>query len=192
MSERATRIIDTLISLDPLGDLPRTGWLLRGVRPCESIAEHSYGVALTVMLIVDALRAEGVAIDGEKALRMALVHDAPEAKTGDVPMPQKTEAMSAVLHTLEDGIAERILPDPEPWREMCAGVSLEARVVKAADKIQMMTKALIYGRQGRGDLHEFWMNEKNFRDRGIDVAAEAFALLRERHADPASWRLGRW
>jgi len=192
MSKRAARIIDTLIGVDPLSDLPRTGWLLRGVRPCESIAEHSHGVALTVMLLVDALREEGVAVDGEKALRMALVHDAPEAKTGDIPMPQKTEGMSAALHALEDGIAQQLLPDPEPWREMSAGESLEARVVKAADKIQMMTKALIYGRQGRGDLHEFWMNEKNFRDRGIDVAREAFAILRERHADPASWDLGRW
>ncbi len=194
MTDRARRIVDTLIGLDPLGDLPRTGWLLRGVRPCESIADHSYGVAVTTMLLVDALRDEGLTVDGERALRMALVHDAPEAKTGDVPMPQKTPAVDAALEELERAIVARLLPDGprDAWEEAEAGVSLEARIVKAADKIQMMTKALVYGRQGRGDLHEFWLNEKNFRGRGLAIAEEVFALLRARRAEPDTWELGRW
>lgn len=182
MTERAARIIDTLIALDPLSNLPRTGWLLRGIRPCESIAEHSYGVAVTVMLLVDALRDEGVAVDGERALRMALVHDAPEAMTGDVPMPQKTPALDAALEALEDSLAAQVLPEPQraEWREAEDAASLEARVVKAADKIQMMTKALIYERQQRGDLDEFWANEGNFKHLGVGVAQEVFALLRSR------------
>lgn len=194
MTERAEQLVETLLALDPMMDLPRTGWRLRGVVPCESIADHSYFVAVTVMLLVDAVRAEGVAVDGERALRMALVHDAPEAKTGDVPMPQKTPAVDAALEELERAIAERILPEGPraAWAEAEAGESLEARLVKAADKIQMMTKALVYGRQGRGDLGEFWRNEKNFRDRGLTVAAEVFAELRRRHADPDGWTLGRW
>lgn len=194
MSARAKEIVDTLIGLDPLMDLPRTGWLLRGVRPCESIADHSYFVAVTVMLIVDALRAEGVTVDGEKALRMALVHDAPEAKTGDVPMPQKTPEMKQALDALEAILAARLLPKAPhaDWEEAAAKESLEARVVKAADKLQMMTKALVYERQGRGDLHEFWANEKNFADGGLELAREVFAELRARHADPDSWTLGRW
>src|SRR5258705_13399459 len=101
MTARAERIVDVLIALDPLADLPRTGWLLRGVRPCESIADHSFGVAFVTMLFVDAIRAEGGTIDGERALRMALVHDAAEAKTGDVPMPNKTPRMTEPLHELE-------------------------------------------------------------------------------------------
>lgn len=194
MSERAARIVDTLVALDPLSDLPRTGWLLRGVRPCESIADHSYAVAVTVMLLVDAVRADGGEVDGEKALRMALVHDAPEAKTGDVPMPQKTPALDAALEDLEDAIAGRVLPEPQrrAWREAEDGQSLEARLVKAADKIQMMTKALVYERQGRGDLHEFWRHPGNFRDGGLAIAREVFALLRERRERPGSWALGRW
>jgi putative hydrolases of HD superfamily len=189
VSARAERIVDTLIGLDPLADLPRTGWLLRGVRPCESIADHSYFVALTVMLLVDALREEGVAIDGEKALRMALVHDAPEAQTGDVPMPQKTPRVDAALEELEEQIAERLLPEPQrrSWREAEDCESLEAQLVKVADKVQMMTKALIYGRQGRGDLREFWAHEKNFPDKGLALAREVHEVLRARHQDPSSW-----
>lgn len=182
MTDRAERIIDCLLALDPLADLPRTGWLLRGVRPCESIADHSYFVALTVMLLVDALRAEGAEVDGERALRMALVHDAPEARLGDVPMPEKSPALDAALEEAEARIAERMLPPAaqRAWLEAEQGASLEARIVKAADKIQMIVKALAYGRQGRGDLGEFWTNERTFDDRGLPVAAEIFAALRAR------------
>ena len=41
---------------DRLAALPRTGWLLRGVSPAESIAEHTLGVALVASMLVDDLR----------------------------------------------------------------------------------------------------------------------------------------
>lgn len=184
MTQRASELIDTLIGLDPLASLDRTGWAMRGVKPCESIADHSHGVALATALLVDAVRAEGHDVDGERALRMAIVHDAPEARLGDVPMPIKTPEVDAALGAVEAQLARELLPRPlaEAWAEMEAGESLEARIVKAADKIQMMTKALVYGRQGRGDLTDFWAHGGNFKDRGLEVAKEIFAELRRRHA----------
>jgi putative hydrolases of HD superfamily len=163
----AARILATLDALDPLGDLPRTGWVVRGVVPCESIAAHTTAVALLVAMIVDALRADGTAIDGERALRMALVHDAPEAKTGDVPMPHKTPAMTAALDELEARLAAELLT-PElhaAWIDH-AGTSIEARVVSAADKIQMLAKLSLYERQGRARGAAFdgmWANPANLR-----------------------------
>lgn len=182
MSSRAEAIVDVLLGLNPLSDLPRTGWRMRGVVPCESIADHSYGVAVCVMLLVDALRAEGHPVDGERALRMALVHDAPEALLGDIPMPVKTAALDAALGEVEARLAERLLPPDLAalWREMEAEETLEARLVKAADKVHMMTKALIYGQQRRGSLDGFWKNERNFRDRGVPLAKEIFDVLRAR------------
>ena len=185
MTRRARAIVETLLRIDPMWDLPRTGWLLRGVRPCESIAEHSYGVAFVTMLLVDALREEGEQpVDGERALRMALLHDIGEARTGDVPMPQKTESVARALHALEAEIVEGMVAPTlaERWREAEAGESLEARIVKAADKIQLMAKARAYRAQGRGDLSEFWENDRNFNARGLAIAEEVFALLREPEA----------
>ncbi len=176
------RIIDTLLRLDPLADLPRTGWLLRGVRPCESIADHTCGVALVALLLTDALRAQGETIDGERVLRMALVHDAPEARTGDIPMPSKTAEAERALEQVDEHIAHELLPDAlwENWREAEDGASLEARIVKAADKLQMMIKVLAYESQGRGNLADFWANPRNFRDMGLPLASRLYARIRER------------
>lgn len=184
--DAADRIIDTLLALDPLADLSRTGWLLRGVRPCESIADHTCGVALVAMLLTDALRAEGQTVDGERVLRMALVHDAPEARTGDMPMPSKTPEATRVLGQLEADLAAELLPDElvELWREAARGESLEARIVKAADKLQMMIKALSYGRQGRGELSDFWENPRNFRTMGLPLAEQVFDRLCARAGRP--------
>lgn len=176
------RIIDTLVRLDPLSDLPRTGWLLRGVRPCESIADHTFGVALVAMLLTDALRAEGQTVDGERVLRMALVHDAPEARTGDVPMPVKSPEVERVLDEVDARLARDLLPD-ELYASFCeadAGQTLEARIVKAADKLQMMIKAHVYERTSRGCLEEFWQNPKNFRDMDLPLASRVYDRLCER------------
>jgi putative hydrolase of HD superfamily len=170
------RIIDTVLGLDPLADLPRTGWLLRGVRPCESIADHTFGVALVAVLLTDALRAQGQSVDGERVLRMAFVHDAPEARTGDVPLPSKTAEAQQALAEMEGRLARELLPAAlaEAWGEAEQGATLEARIVKAADKLQMMIKVLAYERQGRGHLDEFWENPANFREMGLALAARVY------------------
>ncbi len=60
----------------------RTGWLDRGVPPAstESVADHSFRMAILAWLA--ALEAEP-ALDADRVLKLALIHDLAEAVTGD-------------------------------------------------------------------------------------------------------------
>ncbi len=87
----STRVAEALLGLAQfalkLKSVPRTGWLDRGVPllQVESVADHSLGVALLAWGCALQRRAEGVAIDPERVLMLAILHDLAEAKTGDVP-----------------------------------------------------------------------------------------------------------
>ena len=69
-----------------LKSVPRTGWLDRGIPPLqvESVADHSFGVALLAWGYALQRRAEGVAINPERVLMLAVLHDLAEAETGDL------------------------------------------------------------------------------------------------------------
>jgi putative hydrolase of HD superfamily len=87
----STRVAEALLGLaqfaSKLKSVPRTGWLDRGVLPLEveSVADHSLGVALLAWGCALQRRAEGLAIDPERVLMLAILHDLAEAQTGDVP-----------------------------------------------------------------------------------------------------------
>jgi putative hydrolase of HD superfamily len=70
-----------------LKGVPRTGWLDRGIpsSQVESVADHSLGVALLAWACAVERQAQGAALDPARVALLALLHDLPEAETGDVP-----------------------------------------------------------------------------------------------------------
>src|ERR1051325_11146892 len=79
-------MLSTLVELQRLKRLDRTGWTLRGLpNGTESVAAHSFGVAATAMLLADKCMARGVTVHVEKGVRMALLHDWAEVRVGDMP-----------------------------------------------------------------------------------------------------------
>src|SRR5688572_1987599 len=56
----------------------RKGWVDRGVPDAESVADHSYRLALLAWAVA---RQRG--LDADRALKMALFHDLAEAEVGD-------------------------------------------------------------------------------------------------------------
>ena len=101
----ARRLIETLLECNQLKTIPRMGWRVRGVREGESVAEHSWAVALLSMMLVDRLAAP---VDREKVLRIALIHDLPESVTGDIHAPATKLLGEYVKEAAEARIMERL------------------------------------------------------------------------------------
>ena len=153
-------LLEFFLEAGNLKRLPRTGWLLRGVPSPESIADHSFRTTLITMLLADELRARGVEINAERALKIALIHDLAEARITDIPLTaqryldkgkaEKRAAMELFLGT----------PDPRTyfrlWREYEEGLSPEGKLVKFADRLEMLLQAYEYEKTGFADLDEFW------------------------------------
>lgn len=153
--------------------LPRTGWIFAGVIAPESVAAHSYNVTLVVLWLATHLGA-----DVGKAVQMAILHDLAESETTDLPKPIKDKMPG--IKALESAITIEILqgmPDAHGiYQEYEAGISLEAKIVKAADTIQMIAKACQYQRQNRGNVQRFLTPKPT----GIGLADAVIARLLER------------
>ena len=128
-----------LARLEKLKCNTRHSWTSSGRH--ESVAEHSWRLAMLALLLRDALPE----VDMDKVLRMCLIHDVGEAVTGDIPSFQKTDSNE---ETERQAIAELLSPLPDGLRgeltalftEMDALATPEARVYKALDKLEVVVQ----------------------------------------------------
>ena len=158
-------MLSTLIELQRLKNLDRTGWTLRGLPAgTECVAAHSFGVSVTAMMLADEVAARGTKVDIERLLRMALLHDWSEARIGDMPKTatdyfgtdnRKRAEMSA-FGDIVSGFAAGETNYRELFDEYERRGSLEARLVKAADVIDLLVQVLALERAGARGLDEFW------------------------------------
>ena len=131
----ARALIDFLRVMERLKDAPRHCWTTGGRR--ESVAEHSWRVALMAMLMAD----EFPEMDIDRVIRMCLVHDIGEAITGDIPTFVKTDADRVVEGHEVDALIGSL---PEPWPEWLGALfdemealeTPEAKLYKALDRME--------------------------------------------------------
>jgi len=176
-------MLSTLIELQRLKRLDRTGWTLRGLaNGTESVAAHSFGVSVTAMLLADRCVAQGVTVDVEKLLRIALLHDWAETRVGDMPRTAtlyfgsearkhaETAAFADIVNPVDAAGSYANLYDDYERRQ-----SLEARLVKAADVLDLLIQVLALERAGARGLDEFWeVAEKP--DFNLEGASEQIVL----------------
>lgn len=161
-------ILDTLRYAGELKRLRRQGWVDRGVAEPESVADHSYRMAMMVLLLAP----DRPDVDLSRALILALVHDLPEAVAGDVtPFDRELAASDAdraeifrrrpvysaeakqakrsaeaaaiqrITERLPSELAELIIG---AWQEYEAGETPEARFVRQIDKLETYLQAREY------------------------------------------------
>jgi putative hydrolase of HD superfamily len=174
-----------LIELQRLKRLERTGWILRGLPyGTESVASHSFGVCSAAMLLADELIARGVRLDIERVLRMALLHDWAETRVGDLPRTATNyfgaEARKRAESAAFEDIVSGLVTGRELYRELYDDYeqreSVEARLVKAADVIDLLIQTLALERAGAKGLDEFWEVVENA---DFQLEGEAQGLVNE-------------
>ncbi len=129
--------LDFLAIAEKLKCNTRHSWTSSGRH--ESVAEHSWRLALMALLLKDELPE----IDMTKVIRMCLIHDMGEAVTGDIPAFVKTEKDTEVEANAVETLLQH-LPQPQRgeltalFAEMDALETREAKLYKALDKLEAL------------------------------------------------------
>tara|TARA_B100000003_G_scaffold188586_1_gene185065 strand:+ start:365 stop:850 length:486 start_codon:yes stop_codon:yes gene_type:complete len=129
-----------------LKDVLRQGWVNVGVESPESVAAHSWGMAIIALkMCPDDLNLEHV-------LKLCLVHDLPEVIVGDLTPFDDVSTKSAD----ERAAMEQIAPEWVSLFDEYENQSTpEAVFVKRLDKLDMALQAQIYMERTSLDLTDF-------------------------------------
>ena len=173
-------LLDLLLELETLDRVPRSGYLLRGVAEAESVAEHSYHLAMLVWL----LAGEESGLDRARAVELALLHDLAEIRVGDLPRTAASYFEPGAKHAAELRAASDVLAPAgaaalERLEEYGRAESREARFVRSCDKLQLMIKAALYESWGSAALAEFWEHPENLPEEEFPSVARTLAALGE-------------
>lgn len=150
-------LLDFFNVVSNLKTIPRQGWIDKlGIDKPESVSDHTY--SMTIMsLIVSELQK----LDTFKVLKMCLIHDLVESKTGDLTPEQisKNEKIILEKNTMNDILKD--LPNPvqeqliDSWNEFMENKTVESKLVHEIDKLEMALQAKIYKKSGGFDVSPF-------------------------------------
>lgn len=125
----------------------RHSWLSNSDRQ-ESVAEHSWMLALIAMSVFDSIAIE---VDQLRVLKMLILHDLAEAITGDIPTFEKSKrqerkqenelrAMESITSSLGSAVAAEFM---DIWQEYEENKTPEARLAQAIDKSEVWIQHVI-------------------------------------------------
>jgi 5'-deoxynucleotidase YfbR-like HD superfamily hydrolase len=137
-----------LYEMGQLKNQPRSGWLMLGIPQPESVAEHSFRVAMVGVILA--------AIDGAdigRTAALAVFHDGHETRIGDVPSVGRAYVTTATpeavtahqTHGMPELAADAL---QDLTAEYEADKTHEARLAHDADKIETLLQAIEYQAQG--------------------------------------------
>jgi putative hydrolase of HD superfamily len=193
----AQDIIDLIRSASILKRVGRSGWSLAGVdcARLESVAEHTYGTVVVSMFISQYLIKKKMELDLAKVTIMAMIHDLPESVTSDIPrisgVPEAA-VLNEAKQRVERSFMERIfssydIDSHSPldlWTEYTNMSTLEARVVRGSDVIDMLVQALSLEESGvsPGILNQFFSSAHEIIESlELDILNDICSILFKMH-----------
>ncbi|ORZ40328.1 HD domain-domain-containing protein [Catenaria anguillulae PL171] len=147
MEHNPAHIIQFLNIVSNLKSTKRTGWIRHGVPNPESIGDHMHRMSVLAMLIQDP------ALDRDRCIKMAIVHDIAESIAGDitpncgVSKEEKFKLEADGIQKLCSLLAPASMAESEIrtlWHEYEACSTPEAALVKDLDKFEMIAQAYEY------------------------------------------------
>jgi len=157
-------ILDFFKTAANLKKIYRQGWIEKlSLDNPESVADHSYSMAVMSMLISDLEN-----YNSEKILKMVLLHDLAESKIGDYTPEQlsnekknklENNAFNEIIKNLPDLIKSQYL---QIWQEYKENTSTESKIVHQIDRLEMALQAKIYQKDGysKEKLESFFESAK--------------------------------
>jgi putative hydrolases of HD superfamily len=158
-----SEIISFLESAGKLKKVSRKGWVTSAkVKNPESVADHTFRTAILIMCISDLKGWDTGAL-----VRMALLHDVHEAIIGDYDYPDKEKIGKTAVEEMDrKAIKEVYSTMPKSLKEKYSSIATEyleqktpeSRLVRQADRLEMLMQALEYEESGynKDKLQTFW------------------------------------
>lgn len=143
-----------------LKDVPRIGWVQRGVplTIVENVATHVLLVIAFSLLIAEEV-AKKRKINKEKVLIIALLHDVEESKINDIPkfLKEKLSYEDVRKEILRDTFKDLPKDLAKKYLGYLLEDSIEKKIVEAADNLAMLYVAKIYKKNYPGvkEIEEF-------------------------------------
>lgn len=142
-----------------LKHLQRTGWIRKGIKQPETVASHSWQMAIMALQLSGLMHTFGEEYDFDKVIKLCLCHDLAESIIGDITPEEaiytnknilEEQAMLSLAEHADFSIAYALL------KEYNANQTMNAKLANDLDKIDMYAQALAYERKYHNkDLREF-------------------------------------
>ncbi|MDH3696157.1 MAG: HD domain-containing protein [Nitrosopumilus sp.] len=157
-------ILDFFKTAANLKNISRQGWIDKlSLDSPESVADHSYSMAIMSMVISDLED-----YNSEKILKMVLLHDLAESKIGDYTPDQiskekkkelENKAFFEIVRNLPDRVRIQYL---KIWEEYQENNSPESKIVHQIDRLEMVLQAKLYQKEGhpKEKLYSFFESAK--------------------------------
>lgn len=182
-NKETKELVNFLISIGNLKDKKRKGWVLRNVKNPETIAAHTFRMAIMAWIIGKKKK-----MNIDKVLKMSLIHDICEVYTGDITpydkiLPKDKKKQKKVLekwprfskkakqinfrekYKKEKKALKKIISKLSPnlkkeiknlWEDYEKGETREGRFVKQLDRLENLLQALEYWKRGEKFMIEPW------------------------------------
>lgn len=174
------RVANFLFEMGMLKRTPRTGWQFLGSGE-ESVAEHAFRTAM----IAYALAKLSPGVDPDRVLKLALFHDLPEARTGDLNYMNQKYARVDEERAAADMVRGLPFGDEitDVLAEFRAQATLEALLARDADNLEMLMQLKEHHDVGNRNAQE-WLP---FALRRLKTDAARDLAQRILEGDSSAW-----